>query len=399
MFFRIQSVLFLFTILAIGAWSCGSGDSNKRGTTLQTYQPKPASTHLRGFVEGVDELHFVLFNDRQTDTMVVFSVEGGAIDVILEKIPANEVYFLEIRGRADGYEEQTVYWREVVPMYAQDGAELELVSVETEDDYSLSNRRFHLEGGGEEQDFLESWYRAVSEKQDELDDQISHQFVIGGGQQARAQRQAIESGRQELEQINRDFIAQGKPLIATLFLISQENDHRSKVKEYEEIYDKVSAEARQTKYGIDLNNRLIRITQFNPQLDFENLLAARNSQLHNFDPASFADHEYLLITFWSSRFPQALEELPKVEELVSETGADHIAVIHFSLDAKMSAWKSASEKIELNNSYLLRAEVRQKAIDELYLTELPRYMVVKSDGTVVENDVPYEDLKEVIDAL
>src|SRR5690606_23231977 len=156
MFSRFQSVLLLLTVFVIGAWSCGSGDSTKRGTTLQTYQPKPASTHLRGFVEGVDELHFVLFNARQTDTMVVFSVEGGAIDVILEKIPAKEVYFLEIRGQADGYEDQIVFWREVVPMYAQDGAELELVSVEDESGDSLSNRRFHLEGGGEEQDFLES---------------------------------------------------------------------------------------------------------------------------------------------------------------------------------------------------------------------------------------------------
>lgn len=400
MFFRYQSLLILSALIAVLAWSCGSGsNSNKKDATLQNYQAKPASTHLRGYIDGVEELHFVLFNDRRTDTMVVFSVAGGAVDVILEKIPANEIYFLEIRGKAEGYEDQGVYWREVVPMYARDGSELELVAVDDEEGASLSNRRFHLEGGGEEQDFLEAWHRAITEKMEELDDEVTLEYTIGSSREVRSNRQAAESRRQARERINQEFIGQGKPLVATLFLISQGNDHRSKVDEYSEIYDKASAEVQQTKYGIDLNNRLIRITQFNPQLDFENLLSARTAQLANFDHAAYADREYLVITFWSSRFPQALEELPAVEKMIPETRTNEISVIHFSLDAKMSAWKAASEEIGLSNSYLLRAEVRQDAIDELYLTELPRYMIVKSDGTVIENDVPFEDLEEVITSL
>lgn len=400
MFVRHQSLLALLGVIAVFLWSCGSGSrGEKRSSTLQNYQAKPASTHLWGNIDGVDELHFVLFNDRQTDTMVVFNVAGGMVDVILEKIPANEIYFLEIRGKAEGYEEQGVYWREVVPMYAQDGGELELVAETYDEGASLSNKRFHLKGGGEEQEFLEAWHRAITDKQDELDDHVTHEFVIGAGREVRSQRRAAEDSRLALEKINHEYIAKGKPLVATLFLISQENDHRSKVDEYTALYDKASAEAQQTKYGIDLNNRLVRITQFNPELDFEKLLAARDGALKNFDPATFADREYLILTFWSSRFPQAKEQLPLVEKMVSAEQKNQVAVVHFSLDQKMSSWKVASEEIGLQNSYLLRAEVRQTAIDELYLTELPRYMVVKSDGTVIENDVPFEDLEEVIAAL
>src|SRR5690554_822763 len=260
------------------AMSCGS-DQQGGVSEPRVYQPTSGVTQLEASIDGLDELRFVLLNDQQTDTMLTFTTTNGYFDVTLERIPADEIYFLEIRGQAAGYEEQGgVEWREIVPIFARDGATLQLAATPNDTTASLSKLDFFIEGGGEEQDFIQSWHDTYIQKRDELDDQITHEFVLGG-RQVRSQRNARDEAQAQLDNITREYIEQGKPLASTMFLISQGNDHRSKVEEYSSLYENANSEVRDTKYGIDLNNRLHRITQYNPNLDFKNLLAARNSQL------------------------------------------------------------------------------------------------------------------------
>src|SRR5690606_34482894 len=127
------------------------------------------------------------------------------------------------------------------------------------------------------------------------------------------------------------------------------------------------------------------ITHAATEIDFSEILTARSSRLLPFQPETFADKEYLVLYIWASWEPKAAAPLEAVTQVVG--GYENVALLYFSLDTRMSDWKPLTDNMELENSYMVRAETRQASIDQLYLTELPRIMIVKPDGQIVEQDL------------
>lgn len=377
--------------------ACGQKAADQsQSRSLQNYTVQNGKAQLSGNISDAGQLSFNLMQDGQQEPVRSFVADNGSFDIQLDAIPVNEVYFLEVKGIAKGFSDGSVEWREAIPVFIADGATLTLVATPYEGYDSLSKLRFKIDGAGDEQDFLQEWNDTMMQKRSELDGEVTVQMNSSGAMTSKNTKDLYENA---FNKINRDFIDKAQPLISTLYLISKENDHRSRLDFYQGIYDQASTDVQQSKYGIDLYNRIFRITDHQPAINLGELLAARNSQLLPYDPASFADQEYLVLAFWASWEPGIKEVLPELGKMVPEARKDKIAVLHFSLDTKMSEWKPVTDELSLTNSYMLRAEVRQTAIDQLYLTQLPRYMIVQSDGTIIENDVPFDRLAEVIAGL
>ncbi|HLW51076.1 MAG TPA: hypothetical protein VKZ78_08885, partial [Sphingobacteriaceae bacterium] len=92
--------------------------------------------------------------------------------------------------------------------------------------------------------------------------------------------------------------------------------------------------------------------------------------------------------------PKAVAQLEEVAGAVRDH--ENAALLHFSLDTRMSDWKPLSDQMGLENSYMVRAETRQASIDQLYLTALPRIIVVRPNGQIVEHELSIEQLREVL---
>lgn len=375
--------------------SCGQQEETQT-QTLQNYVARNGTVQISGNIEDAGQLSFNLLKEDQGEAIRSFVAENGTFDINIDNIPVNEVYYLEIKGIAKGYEDRDLEWREALPVFLEEGANLVVVASPYDGFDSFSKYKFSVEGGGEEQAFLQEWHEALMQKRSELDGQVTIQMDAAGGMSSGKSNTTYEEA---YSKINKSFVEKGLPLISTLYLISKENDHRAKVDVYQDIYERSSEEAQQSKYGIDLANRIFRITQHQPAIDLPNVLTARNSQLLPYDPVVFNDQEYLILSFWASWEPGIKEKLTTVEGIVPESKKGQVSVLHFSLDTKMSEWKPVTDELSLTNSYMLRAEVRQTAIDQLYLTELPRYMIIKPDGTIVENDIPFDRLAEVVGGL
>lgn len=372
--------LTLFTALLFLFASCGQNEknsSNGQVTELQQYTPQNGTAHLQGSIENAGDIGFILMAANLKDTLQTFTAPQGKLDYQIEGLAVNEVYMLEISGVNVDDRGANINWWYTVPIFLENGAELSLIpqKIAGADEYGTPFS-FTIEGAGEEQQFLESWYRDYS--------------VVDMQETDRTARNT---------RINQEYINRESPLISTLFLISQQTDHRSNMDTYRQVYDRAPEHVKNSRYGIDLANRIYRITNYATEIDMDELLAARTSQLYAFTPANHADKSHWLLVFWASWDPTATIQVPTIHELVQATGNTDIEVLYFSLDTRMSQWKPTTEEMQLPNSFMLRAEIRQQTIDQLYLTELPRYMIITPDGKVIENDLGYDQLDAVIKAL
>lgn len=356
--------------------ACGGSDNVQKGTQeLQQYAPQVGTVHLHGNFADAGDLEFTLLSPSRKDTISTFQAAGGELDQQLEGIPTNEVYMLEIGGQNIDDRGAALNWWYTLPLFLEDGAELQLQAEPIADAEVWDNPfNFSVEGAGAEQSFLESWYSAYSRT----------------GEQGGALRSA---------QIDQEHIQKGEPLISTMFLISQQSDHRSKIDQYQALYDQAPDHVKQSKYGVDLANRIYRIHNPTDAIDVEKLFASRTSRLLPFKISDYSDKKHLLVVFWASWEAAAATEIPAARELVEQANKEDLEILYFSLDTKVSDWKPITDDWNLENSFMIRVEARQEAINQLYLTELPRYMVITPEGQVLEHDVPFENLESVIQSL
>ncbi|HZH54546.1 MAG TPA: thioredoxin family protein [Sphingobacteriaceae bacterium] len=368
----------LLGILILLLSACGQNE--KSGSTelsLQQYVPQTGSARITGSFEDMGDLNFILFGDNQRDTLQTFTAPGGQLDHSLSELPVNEVYFLEVEGARADDRGVDIKWWYTFPIFLEDGTELTLGQRDNPNtDVYVTPYHFYVDNAGEEQQFLEEWHA-----DHHYDDQIETRTA------------------QQIAEINQDYISKADPGIGNLYLIYRQTDHRSNMDRYQSVYEDAPEQAQKSKYGIDLANRIYRIQNHTQEIDVAKLLASRTSQLHPFNPDLYSDKSYLLLVFWASWEPTAASQIPTIADVISESGKTDVEAIYLSLDTKMSLWKPMTDDMNLDNSFLLRAENRQQAIDELYLTELPRYMIITPDGKIIENDLAFEDLEATIAGL
>lgn len=352
--------------------SCGQdSDTQKLSayfSALKPYYPEQTSIRLFGQMPGNGDINIFLADDRKVQFKTFVAI-SGSLDVVVEELNVNEIYILTVTGNND----ETGYWSQKVPLFVTDRAEFELVA-DVDAAVSGDPHYIRVSGGDEEQQFLEEWNFAVHNQAIPLNEE-GNQF-------------------EAYHDFNQEFIDKGRSLISTFYLISLQRNYRDHLDAYSDLYIQSAAEVQNSKYGVDFANHAHRITHAPAKIDFSTILTARNSRLLPFEPEAFAEKEYLVLYIWASWEPRAVAQLQELANVVGEH--ENAALLHFSLDTRMSDWKPLSDQMGLENSYMVRAETRQASIDQLYLTTLPRIIVVRPDGQIVEHELSIDQLREVL---
>lgn len=364
--------ILIFFLVSCGQ-DAGSGKLSEQFSALKPYQAQKASFRLLGQIPDNGDISIKLHNDQKEEIEAMLATSGD-IDFTIDEVNANEIYFLVISG----VHEKKEYWAQEIPLFVKDGTEFELVA-NVNADVAIAGVPYQLKivGGGEEQQFLEEWNSAV------------YNQVIPSD----------EAGilLPAFKNFNQEFIEKNQLLISTFYLISQEQNYREHLEAYSDLYLRSSAEVQNSKYGVDFANHVHRITHAPNKIDFSKTLTARSSRLLPFEPEAFAEKEYLVLYIWASWEPKALAEIEEVERLVG--AHENAELLYFSLDTRMSDWKPLTDQMGLKNSYMVRAESRQASIDQLYLTQLPRIIIVRPDGQIVEQDLNIAQLEAVLASL
>lgn len=390
----------LFIIgLSACIWGCGQrvvdNDQEKEIDPAAHYNPQFEPLEIISEVSYPNGFNMTLYDDKQQEKLASIYSPDGKFELTVDSLPVNEVYFLTFSGKARAFGIDSMSWEERIPVFHESGKTLQLQSRPYAGLESVSKVRFYIDGSDEQQ-FLNEWQKALDDKLAEIENRVTQTITIGG-HSTTAAKASHENPNVVMEKITAEKIEQRKPLMTTMFLIYTRNDHRSKQQAYREIYDQASESVKRSKYGVDLRRRIERITSSVSKIDPNELLNVADEQLMPLDTAKYNQYSYWLLSFWTSHDKESIANFPQVEQAVSAIDSGKVALLYISLDSRFSRWRENSMKHKLTNSYMVRAETRQQLIDELYLSELPRYLLMRRDGTVVMDDIPVEELTSLLE--
>ncbi|WP_170845716.1 DUF4369 domain-containing protein [Parapedobacter composti] len=348
-------------------------------------------------LQTASEIRYIkLLDDRKRDSLATAALTNGSF-TLTARLPMHEVYFLEIAGKSTRRGTSGLDWKEHIPVYLEGGSELTLQHQPFNHDGSISKAKFSIAGGGEEQQLINDWQNALNDAWAEKESQMEH-FSLGAGGATKLTDTKNDSGNREAD-ITQGFIQQKRPLVTSLFLIYTTNEHRQYATDYRALHEAVSSHARQTKYGIDLAQRLDRILSPVQRLDPETQLMAVNKGLAPINWEGFSHFDFLLLSFWKSGDKGQHTEILRLEKQAPALDALKTAVIHLSVDHRFTTWEKLSEPLNLQHNYKIRKEALQPLIDSLYLTDLPRYVLIRPNGDMLNADVAIEHLPDILEEM
>ncbi|SEL81052.1 thioredoxin-like domain-containing protein [Parapedobacter koreensis] len=386
------SLLFLLVALFTCSVGCQS-TSTENGTeaAYATYEPTMGTLRIVSDVDNPEITSIKLLNDKKKDSLGTAMSQNGKFTLTVNHLPMQEVYFLVINGTSTRSGTSGLGWTEYVPVYLEkSNAHLTLGHRFFDHPGAISKAKFSIQGGSDEQELLNDWQEALNDQQADAEGRAV-QYTFGSGMADHEQGDTASQGMD----ITQRFIRQKRPLAVSLFLAYTTNTHRRHMTAYKELYHAVPDQARQTKYGIDLIQRLDRITNPIQQLHPTTQIIAVDEGLKRVSWSDFDAYNYLLLCFWNSMDKAAHADIKRIEAQATAFKPQETALIHLSVDSRFSQWKKMSPSLNLRYNYKLRNEVQQPLIDSLYLTELPRYVLIQPDGKVVDAAVSPETLNRL----
>ncbi|GAA4792713.1 hypothetical protein GCM10023231_21100 [Olivibacter ginsenosidimutans] len=159
--------------------------------------------------------------------------------------------------------------------------------------------------------------------------------------------------------------------------------------------EQASATVKQSKYGVDLAKRLEQIETKVKQLDLEKQVVATDTRLSEIPWDSLKNRKYLLLSFWNSADQASASTVKKLENAAPALEKKGIEVLPISMESQFSKWKKNTERLGLEYNYRMRNEAQQDLINILYLSELPRLVLVKPNGEVINDDFRLKQLEEL----
>ena len=390
---RFSSLLLLLPIFACQGIS-RKQQADTRSQISYSYSPEYATLRIISDLNNPELTGIKLLNDKRADSLATAETENGSFIRVVDDLPLHEVYFLEIKGRSARKGTSGLSWVEHVPVYFEEKAELSLQHSFFDHPGSVSKTSFFINGGGQEQQSLNDWQEALTNRQAEIEGKMSH-YTLGmaGATKVSDRDDHTENGEGN---ITRQHLLQKKPLVASLFLTYISNDHRAYFSDYLDLYMSLPPESQQTKYGIDLIQRLDRIRAPIQHLDPAIQVAAVDPLLTPINWGDFHAYRYLLLSFWDNEDKASHEAIKQLEAQSTQFEQSGTALIHLSVNRRFSRWKSTSTSMNLRHNYKLRNQVQQPLVDSLYMTTLPRYVLIQPTGEVVDADVSLDKLHEFI---
>lgn len=333
-----------------------------------------------------------LFKDDEKDSILSVVPEKGEFRLKLDTANLNEVYFLKLVGQSTKRGTSGLTWEALIPILASPSVELELVQKAFNHPGSISKVAFSIQGGGEEQALLNDWHTALAALEAEEEGQMQS-YTLGGTGVTKV------AGKKKLSKtpasITEDFIQKKQPLVSSFYLLSRAGKQRQYADEYQGLLKQASTVVKQSKYGLDFAQRLEKVQTKIKQLDLPKEVVATDARLSEIPWSSFNDRKYLLLSFWNSADEVSAKAIKQLEKDAPDLEKKGIDVLPISMESQFSKWKENTEGLGFKYSYRMRNEAQQDLINTLYLSELPRFVLVKPSGEVIDDDFNLERLKEL----
>lgn len=385
-------VLLLSLLMMSACQNREQQSTQEEGKQDYTYAPQKSRLLIVTETSNPELESVALLRDNEKDSVTSAKPEEGKFTLEVDDIAANEVYFLKLTGTSTKQGTSGLKWEELVPVLASTSEELTLVQQAFNDVGSISKVKFSIDGGGDEQELLNDWHAAIVELEAEEEAQMEHYSIGGSGATKVADKK--ESSKSPAS-ITADFVAQQKPLTSSFYLISRLGKHRQHAKDYQSLLEEAPEQAKNSKYGLSLAKHLDRVQTKVEQLDLEKQVVATDTRLSEIPWDSFKDRKYLLLSFWNSSDRSSAEAAEELKNTASELEPKGIDVLLISMENQFSKWQETAKDMDFKYNYKIRNEAQQALIDTLYLSELPRLVLVKPDGEVVDDDLSLEQVKEL----
>jgi len=378
---------------------CQSG-TTEQGTPRDhvgdlSYQPEVGTLRIATEGANPEVTQVKLLNDRKEDSLAAATPQAGGFTLVVNKLPLREVYFLEISGRSVRKGTSGLEWTEQVPVYFEaHNAELTLNYRFFDHPGSISQAAFSIQGGSEDQALLNRWQETLNKQKAEVEGEAV-QYIPGQGGFSGGGSEAGVTATDKMTLTQR-FIQPDKPSVAAMFLAYSGNDHRRQAVPYSELYESAPDYIRQTKYGIDLIRRLDRIKHPIKELNLPEQVVVVDPGLKRISWSDFAEYDRMLFCFWDSMDQTAYTDVQAVNEQADALESEGTILVHVAMDNRLSGWKKATATLDLVHNYKLRNASKQPLIEALYLTNLPRYVLTRPSGEVIDADVPSEAVQELL---
>lgn len=393
-FFRTSPYLILIGFLSIMACQPREqkDDQNDKKKQDYSYTPEKGPLLVTSKTVNPEVKNITLFKDNEKDSITSVTPESGKFQLRLDTANLNEVYFIRIEGISTKRGTSGLTWETLIPVLAVPSAELVLVQKPFNHVGSISKVAFSVQGGGEEQELLNDWHMALATLEAEEEGQ-TEQYTLGGATATKV------AGKKKLSKtptsITEDFIGKKKPLTSSFYLLSRARKQRQYANEYQSLLEQAPDIVKRSKYGLDFAKQLEKVQTKVKQLDLEKQVVATDTRLSEIPWKSFKDRKYLLLSFWNSAdqaSTSAVKQLEKETPALEKKGID---VLPISMESQFSTWKKNSESLAFKYSYRMRNEAQQDLVNTLYLSELPRFVLVKPSGEVIDDDFSLERLGEL----
>ena len=394
----LSPIRFGSLILLLPVFACQEISRRQQADTpsqiFYSYSPEYATLRITSDINNPEITGIRLLNDKRTDSLATAEAKNGNFILDVDNLPLHEVYFLEIKGRSARKGTSGLNWTEHVPIYFEEHAKPSLQQRFFDHPGSISKASFFISGGSQEQEALNNWQKALTNRQAEIEGKMSHYTLsISGATKVSDKDDHTENDEGNITQ---QHLQEKKPLVASLFFTYISNDHRAYFSDYLNLYMSLPPESQQTKYGVDLIQRLDRIRAPIERLDPATQIAAVDPLLTPINWDNFHAYRYLLLSFWDNENKASHEAIKQLEAQSTQFEQWGTALIHLSVNRRFSRWKSTSTSMNLKHNYKLRNQVQQPLIDFLYMTTLPRYVLIQPTGEVIDADVPLDKLHEFI---
>jgi len=134
--------------------------------------------------------------------------------------------------------------------------------------------------------------------------------------------------------------------------------------------------------------------QYDPQL-----LILKNSEREEVTLSQILEKtssKLYYIDFWASWCKPCIEEMPYSKKLQKKYNQDEITFVYLSIDESEKKWQKSNLKYDLGpNSYIIHNRYNSTFLEELQLNEIPRYVLIDSNGDILNTNAPSPSSNEL----
>ncbi|GAA4792719.1 hypothetical protein GCM10023231_21110 [Olivibacter ginsenosidimutans] len=154
-------------------------DQEKDKKQEYVYTPKKGSLVITSETANPEVENISLYGDDEKDSITSVAPKNGKFTLEVKAIKLHEIYFIKVAGKSTKPGTSGLAWEEIVPVLAIPSVEFKLVQKPFNHVGSISKVNFSIQGGGEEQQLLNSWHSALATQEAEEEGQ-TEEYAIGG---------------------------------------------------------------------------------------------------------------------------------------------------------------------------------------------------------------------------